>query len=159
MTALGFVADDGGRADAGFRGEAGDCSTRAFAIVLGKPYREVYDDLSRMNKEAGGARSAREGVPVRILHTYARENGLDWTPTMGIGTGTSVHLRRDELPSVPLIARVSKHVCAVVDGVIRDTHDPSRGGTRAVYGFCHRPLSEVGGSIETITTTHHEETP
>jgi hypothetical protein len=25
-----------------------------------------------------------------------------------------------------LVVRVSKHVCAVIDGVIRDTHDPSR---------------------------------
>ena len=33
------------------------------------------------------------------------------------------------------IARVSKHFVAVMDGVIRDTHDPSRKGKRAVYGY------------------------
>ena len=30
---------------------------------------------------------------------------------------------------------VSKHITAVVDGVIHDTFDPSRDGTRCVYGY------------------------
>jgi hypothetical protein len=30
---------------------------------------------------------------------------------------------------------VSKHYCAVIDGVIHDTSDPSRDGTRCVYGY------------------------
>jgi hypothetical protein len=31
--------------------------------------------------------------------------------------------------------RVSKHLSAVIDGVIQDTHNPSRGGSRCVYGY------------------------
>jgi hypothetical protein len=46
-----------------------------------------------------------------------------------------VHLRADELPSGTLIVKVSKHLSAVIDGVIQDTHNPSRGGTRCVYGY------------------------
>jgi hypothetical protein len=54
---------------------------------------------------------------------------------MAVGSGCKVHLRADELPSGRLIVRVSHHFAAVIDGVIHDTHDCSRGGTRCVYGY------------------------
>ena len=54
---------------------------------------------------------------------------------MKIGSGCRVHLRERELPSGRLIVSVSRHMVAVIDGVIHDTHDPSRGGTRCVYGY------------------------
>jgi hypothetical protein len=63
------------------------------------------------------------------------ERGWKWTATMGIGTGCTVHLRADELPSGRIIATVSGHLVAVVDGVVHDTHDPTRDGTRCVYGY------------------------
>jgi hypothetical protein len=44
-------------------------------------------------------------------------------------------LKADELPAGRLIVSVSKHLVAVIDGVAHDTHDPSRGGTRCVYGY------------------------
>ena len=45
------------------------------------------------------------------------------------------YLRPDELPKGRIIVRVSKHLDAVVDGVLHDTFDCSRGGTRCVYGY------------------------
>ena len=54
---------------------------------------------------------------------------------MRIGTGCKVHLKSDELPIGRIIVRLSKHVCAVIDGVINDTYDCSREGTRCVYGY------------------------
>jgi hypothetical protein len=56
---------------------------------------------------------------------------------MSIGSGCTMHVREDELPLVHdrLIVRVTKHLFAVIDGVIHDTSDPSRGGTRCVYGY------------------------
>jgi hypothetical protein len=54
---------------------------------------------------------------------------------MGIGTGCTVHLRDGELPSGRLVVSVSRHEVAVIDGVMHDTHDPSRDGTRCVYGY------------------------
>ena len=45
-----------------------------------------------------------------------------------------MHLRADELPPGRLVVSVTHHLTAVIDGVIHDTHDPSRGGTRCVYG-------------------------
>ena len=54
---------------------------------------------------------------------------------MAIGSGCRVHLRAEELPAGRLIARVSKHFVTVVDGICYDTSDPTRGGTRCVYGY------------------------
>jgi len=61
--------------------------------------------------------------------------GWQWPPTMLIGQGCKVHLRAEELPAGRLVVSVSKHLVAVIDGVIQDTHDPSRNGTRCVYGY------------------------
>jgi len=68
------------------------------------------------------------------------ELGWEWIPTMQIGSGCTVHLKEGELPSeVPLVVSVSKHITVVMDGVIHDTHDPSREGTRCVYGYWQPP--------------------
>lgn len=62
--------------------------------------------------------------------------GWRFIPTMGIGTGCTTHLRDGEIPMVGrIVCNVSKHYVAVVDGVIQDTFDPSREGTRCVYGY------------------------
>lgn len=136
-----FIYDDGGRAAAGFKGETGDCVTRAIAIATGKPYREIYNAINalgkteRTGKRKRGKSNARTGVFRQTQDRYLRSIGWKWTPTMQIGSGCQTHLRADELPSGHLIARVSQHTCAVIDGVIHDTHDPSRGGMRCVYGY------------------------
>jgi hypothetical protein len=54
---------------------------------------------------------------------------------MFIGQGCKVHVREDELPSGRLILQLSKHFTAVIDGKVHDTYDPSREGTRCVYGY------------------------
>ena len=138
----GWVYDDGGRTDAGFKGAAGDCAARSIVIATGKPYREVYDALNelgkkeRTGKRKTGTSNARLGVYRTAMHKYlVDELGWTWTPTMGIGTGCTVHLRADELPAGRLIVSLSKHYAAVIDGVVHDTHDPTRDGTRCVYGY------------------------
>ena len=137
---LPWVLDDGGRAEAGFRGLTDDCVTRAIAIVTGRSYREVYDDLhdllrSDEKTRLSGRTSPRNGVHRRIYEPYLATLGWRWTPTMKIGQGTVVHLREGELPGGRIVVAVSKHLCAVIDGVVHDTHDPTRDGTRAVYGY------------------------
>ena len=132
---MGWAYDDGGRIDAGFRGEAGDCVTRAVAIALELDYRQVYDELARRRGATGKPRSARQGIPRTIYEPFLSEHDWVWTPTMSIGSGCQTHLRADELPAGRLIARLSRHISAVIDGVVHDTHDPSRGGTRCVYGY------------------------
>lgn len=138
--------DDGGRAAAGFKGDApGDCVTRAIAIATGREYREVYDLINattkelaqqyrRMYRRSGGS-AARSGVDWRVSAKVLADLGWHWHPTMAIGSGTTVHLRREEVPGGRVVVKVSKHLVAVIHGVIHDTTDPSRGGTRAVYGY------------------------
>jgi hypothetical protein len=142
---VGFVYNDGGRAEAGYKGEAGDCVARAIAIATERPYLEVYASLNqhaqreRRSKRKRGKSSARTGVYKPTIRRYMDALGWEWVPTMEIGSGCQVHLRADELPSGRLVVSLSKHVTAVVDGVIHDTHDPSRGGTRCVYGYWQPP--------------------
>jgi folate-dependent phosphoribosylglycinamide formyltransferase PurN len=57
---------------------------------------------------------------------------------MNIGSGCTVHLRADELPGGTIVCQCSRHLVAVVDGVLQDTHDSSRSGTRCVYGYWSR---------------------
>lgn len=140
-----YVYDDGGRAAAGFRGPAGDCVTRAIAIATGDDYRAVYDCLHSCIKAMAPRRakskgnSPRDGVPMAVIRHYMAGLGWTWTPTMFIGQGCKVHLRSEELPSGRLVVRTSRHLTAVIDGVVHDTHDPSRDGTRCVYGYWRGP--------------------
>ena len=140
--ALRFRYDDGGRADAGFSGRTGDCVTRAIAIAEGVPYAAVYADIAARSKrerapKRGSISHVRLGVYTRRkwFQDYMRELGWTWVSCMGIGTGCRVHLRADELPAGMLICSLSKHYCAVDNHVVRDTHNPSRSGTRCVYGY------------------------
>lgn len=135
---LTWVHDDGGRELAGFRGDAGDCVTRSIAIALNLDYRFVYDHFAYSMAEMGKPRSARNGIPRKLYDAFLEAEGWVWTPTMAIGSGCTVHLRWDELPEGDIICRLTRHLTAVCDGVIHDTHDPSRGGTRCVYGYWQR---------------------
>ena len=134
-----FEFNDGGRAAAGYKGRAGDCTVRAIAIATEQDYQAVYDalwDLNRQAKKGPGDTSPRDGnTSTKTIRAYMASLGWTWVPTMQIGSGTTVHLRADELPGGRLVTRLSRHMCAVIDGVIHDTYDPSRDGTRAVYGY------------------------
>lgn len=130
-----WVYDDGGRSEAGFKGQAGDCVTRAIAIATGKPYKKVYNDLAEGMQKLTGTKSARNGVNKKVYQKVLKDYGWRWVPTMGIGQGTKVHLDANELPDGVVITRLSRHLATIIDGVIHDTHDPSRGGSRAVYGY------------------------
>jgi hypothetical protein len=131
-----FTYSDGGREAAGFKGDARDCVCRAIAIATGRPYREVYDKINELGKSERGSRStARCGVFKRTSREVMEHFGLKWHPTMQFGQGCTTHLRADELPAGTIVVKCSKHFVAVIDGVIHDTHDPSRDGTRCVYGY------------------------
>jgi hypothetical protein len=143
--------NDGGRRAAGFPpGKGGDCVARSIAIASGRPYGEVYAALARLNE---GMRKTSRRTPTvgqftadKGIYTssaafkrYMRGLGFVWTSTMSIGSGCRVHLRADELPRGRLVVKISRHYSAVIDGVLHDTHDASRGGTRCVYGYWRLP--------------------
>jgi hypothetical protein len=166
-----FIYNDGGRKDAGFKGNAGDCVCRSIAIITEKPYREVYDALNeiskpyqkicdeitdtfneidkKMGKKMGKCHaykklsSSRTGHIREVYGKYLKSLGYEWIPTMKIGTGCLVHLRSNELPAGRLIVSVSKHLTAMIDGIINDTWDCSREGSRCVYGYY---IKKVGNS-------------
>ena len=143
-----FQLNDGGRKRAGFKGGAGDCVVRSIAIAAKLPYMQVYEDLRSANQNYAELKndrlarrlnnkgsSPRNGNHRNVFHDYILGLGFEWVPTMQVGAGCRVHLRPSELPTGTLIVKVSKHLTAIVDGVIQDTHNPSRGGSRCVYGY------------------------
>ena len=152
------VFDDGGRCAAGYKGFTGDCATRAIAIAAEMPYQDVYDLVNRFSEEEKpskrrrGKSNARTGVHKHTMDKIMSHIGWTWVPTMFVGSGCKVHLCSEELPSGRIIARISRHYCAVIDGVLHDTHNCaqersvtgmengipySRTWKRAVYGYWH----------------------
>ena len=148
---LELKINDGGRAAAGFKGKAGDCVVRSISIATGIKYKEVYEDLYEANEEfrttsrSKLARSLKQkndtprtGTHRVVLKNYLKKLGWKWIPTMFVGQGCKVHLKKEELPRGTLIVSCSKHVTVVKDGVLHDTYDCSRNGTRCVYGYWTR---------------------
>ena len=124
--------NDGGRKEAGFKGTTCDCVTRAIAIATERPYREVYEELKIICRKRGRGDSVRNGIGRGLFYKYLRQRGWKWNPC-------KAHLSADELPSGIIMcllnARTEYHLVTVIDGVIHDTFDPSRGGRRCVYGY------------------------
>ena len=118
-----------------------DCAVGAISIATGKGYGEIAEMVKRYakNEKIGKCKRGRSSV-TRGVYNYTikkimGELGWVWTPTMMIGTGCKVHLASGELPWGRLVVSVSKHLTCVINGVIHDSYDCSRGGTRCVYGF------------------------
>jgi hypothetical protein len=145
--------------DAGYPGRTtkrgrhipGNQVVTALAIASGQKYWDVLHAIQRRQinyvrglrhgriKEAGSAISD-VGVWPEVSKGYLRELGWTWTPTMSVGSGVTVHLAYDELPDEPvLVCSVSKSLVTVFHGVVQAPHDPSRDGTRAVYGYWTPP--------------------
>ena len=153
-----FIYDDGGRAKAGYKGKTGDCVTRAIAIATEQDYKTVYQTLTdlanqhklnkndfvakRMRKAKSGSlysSSVRYGCDKVIYKPYLLSIGWSWKPTMLVGQGCKVHLHKDELPSKgKFILSLSRHLAAYIDGVLHDTYDCARNGTRCVYGYFYK---------------------
>ncbi len=148
---LKLKVNDGGRQAAGFKGRTGDCVVRSIAIATGISYQKIYQDLYdanekfRIKSRSKLAKSLikkndspRTGTHRAVLKKYLKQLGWKWTPTMFIGQGCKVHLKKEELPNDTLIVSCSKHITVVINGVLNDTYDCSRNGTRCVYGYWSR---------------------
>lgn len=139
-----FIYDDGGRSNYFKAEEVGDCVCRSISIATGYDYKFVYDLINekakseRTGKRKRGKSSARDGVYKGTTKKVMEELGWTWHPTMQIGSGCKVHLDESELPPGRLVVAVSKHMTAVIDGVLHDINDCTRGGTRCVYGYWAR---------------------
>lgn len=133
-----FVRDEGGR-PAEVKTGARDCVVRAIAIASERPYQMVHDELTYLN-----GTTASNGIKVQRewFKRYMQSLGFVWTPTMLVGQGCKVHLRDGELPMGRLVVNVSRHLVAVIDGVVHDIFNPSRSGTRCVYGYWRKTTND-----------------
>lgn len=140
-----FIHSDGGRSKYFKASNVGDCVCRAICNATGEDYKKIYDlinELSkneRTGKRKRGTSNARSGVykstEKKIIEDIL---GWKWHSCMTIGSGCQVHLTDSELPNGNLIVRVSKHLTCVKNGILYDTYDCSRNGTRCVYGYWSR---------------------
>ena len=146
---LQFNENDGGRARAGYKGTAGDCVCRAIAICLNISYEESRDLITEYAlKERGKGKKKRKshyrtGVFTPTTKKIMADHDWTWVPTMKIGAGTLVHCTTNELPSGVLMLNLSKHISSMIDGVLQDTYDCSREGTRCVYGIWTKDQDSV----------------
>lgn len=128
-----------------YAGHTRDRVYRAISIATGRRCHQVYDELNapgnseRRSKRRRHRSSARTGVRKTTMRHYLASLRWRWVPTMKVGQSWKVHLRGGELPSGRIIVSVSRHLCAVIAGVIHDTYDPSRNGTRCVYRYWVSP--------------------
>ena len=128
-----FEYNDGGRSKYFKAENVGDCCVRAISNATGRDYKEVYDALKELNKGV----SCRNGTPKTVWKKYIEEI-LGWKKIScsGIGVKQKTHLNENELPKTgTLIVQVSKHLTVVKNGVLIDTYDCSRKGTRMVYCY------------------------
>lgn len=122
-----FVYNDGGRAASGRKGSAGDCGVRAMAIALDLSYEECYRELAQANKNAGGKKSARNGLKKSVYEKVLNRHGWFWKPAPKFEGRRAKASDTDGV----VIARMARHFCAVIDGVPHDTFDSSQ---KMVYG-------------------------
>lgn len=145
---LPWSYDDGGRAEAGFKGTAGDCVTRAIAVATGIAYKTVYDELAQGMKALWSYRAEREKNPARVERYRKRavvsaRNGVSdpvWKKFLKARGWVEIKLPRDsrlsDLPtSQMIIVRLRKHLVAVDRGVLLDTYDSSYGYDRLAFHY------------------------
>ena len=129
---IGYVHDDGGRAEAGFKGDTGDCAVRAIAILTGTPYSDVYERMAACMRLAGyrASGNAYRQRPRRDLKPAISARDLQHL------VKTSYGLRRVKLGRGPrptysdawalhgnCLVGTARHVAAIVKGDLRDTFD------------------------------------
>ena len=139
MTDLDFIHNDGGRAAAGYAGSTGDCVTRAISIALQQDYEHIRQELMSATadfRRTSRKKSARKrttnsvfnGVPPDVYRRWLENRGWTLTSCQQVGHPSSVRMIADHLPRGRIIVRLRKHLVAVIDHTVHDTH---RSHTRA----------------------------
>jgi Protein of unknown function (DUF2786) len=130
-----FIWDDGGRADSGYIGLAGDCVTRAIAIATGICYRDVYrelGELSYMTPRNGVANNVAADYLTKLGWIYAAGNRKALMPAVLPKDAVIVHL-------IEPTGYRSGHFTSVIDHVIYDTWNPSEDDDFIIAGLWTRP--------------------
>ena len=113
-----YLKTDGGRRDAGFKGQTGDCVTRSIAIATETPYRQVYKALTELTKlMTGGIRTTvRDGCSKEVAHQYLTD--LGWSLVL-----TPNCYLIDAPTDQRIIAVLPRHKVAVLNGTVHDSWD------------------------------------
>lgn len=128
---MNWTYNDGGRAKYFTATGVRDCVARAVAIATNRDYKEVYNEIAKLI-----GYTPRNGVYKKDTKKVMEYFGGTWVSCSGIGTKNKVHLNATEMPLQGcFVCNLSKHVTCIINGVINDTYDPSRDGTRLVYGY------------------------
>lgn len=136
-----WVATDGGRKASGVPQGVGDCAARAVAVVTGRPYAKVCEELDALGEAETpcalhyamslyysrtlgttprATSSARDGVRSDTLKRYMAGLGYEWVPTNHLGVVPKGRL--GDLPKTGrLVVHGYNHVTALVNGVVHDT--------------------------------------
>lgn len=118
---IGFLFSDGGRAASGRRGKAGDCVTRALAIITGADYDSTYRWVAACCKDAGYPRSARNGVAHAVRDRIYLAAGLK---KLRLPPGAKpTYSEAAEGCGGTCIVSTARHVAAIVNGHLCDTFD------------------------------------
>lgn len=130
--------DTGGRENYFKKLNVGDCVVRAIAIANDLDYKVSYNLVKRYYH----GNTPRNGVPTKVYGELLKDLGWKYVSFSGRGyKGKGKFLNEKSLPiDETIICRVSNHLTTVIDGVIHDTYDCSKSGTRQVYGYWYRVL-------------------
>ena len=133
-TKIGLVPDDGGRAKAGFKGDAGDCVTRAIAIAEGRDYAEVRADLMEATKEwrttsrsraakRCKSNSVRNGTRAVVYRPYLESRGWTRKSLVKFGCPERKYMTPEDVPSGRVMVEMPKHIAAIIDHKLHDNWD------------------------------------
>lgn len=126
---MNYVYHDGGRAEAGFKTKT-DCGIRAMAIACEISYKEARERLKRASKAGKlGSGAISKGIYKEDLEAALKEFGFVWKSAPKFKGRKA---RYYDLPKGKVIARMSRHYAAVIDGILYDTFDSS---DKMVYGY------------------------
>lgn len=104
-----------------------DCAYRAICIATGKPWLQVYDELTALGRElltppnddkTVGVYMDRLAKRIKVRSAIKRPTGINVTALD---------------PSKTYVVKVASHLYAVKDGKIRDTWDCSKMAIRTVW--------------------------
>lgn len=132
---LPWNKNDGGRAEAGYKGSTRDCVIRSIAIATGKPYKEVYKaiyDIAKANPMWRQRRnpaycSPRTGVYHEHYKAYLETLGWEWVDSKNLlpSAGVGAPMKVSDFPDL-VILEVPRHLVTMIDGVIQDTFCPKQ---------------------------------
>lgn len=132
-----WTFNDGGKHCSKRKGNR-DCGIRAVAIALHIPY-DVSVALCKQFAHAGrmGSRSVAKGIFKQDLDALLKSHGWEWCKAPQF---VGRKARAADMPAGTVIARMSHHYAAVIDGVVHDAWNSSE---KMVYGYWKQKSSHT----------------